>query len=168
MEKKIAGKMDQHITGIFKDIKEFLGKENVSDETIDQMNLLFESRLKLALNKDDFHKRKRTQNIVPTFSRCCAKRGNGEQCSRKKKDDGKYCGTHLKGSPYGLYEKSENVASSTKVEVWAQNIKGIIYYVDKQNNVYLTEDIVNNKFNPAIIAKYTKEGETYHIPEFGI
>jgi hypothetical protein len=53
-----------------------------------------------------------------------------------------------------------------KIEVWAQDIQGIIYYIDKMMNVYQAEDIVSNKQNPKIIAKYVKIGETYTIPEF--
>ena len=33
-------------------------------------------------------------------------------------------------------------------------------------NVYQAEDIISNKVNPKIIAKYVKQGETYSIPEF--
>jgi hypothetical protein len=52
--------------------------------------------------------------------------------------------------------------------VWAQDIQGIVYYIDKNFNVYQAEDIVSNKVNPNIIAKYIKTGEIYSIPQFGI
>jgi hypothetical protein len=35
-------------------------------------------------------------------------------------------------------------------------------------NVYQAEDIISNKVNPKIIAKYVRDGETYSIPEFSI
>jgi hypothetical protein len=35
-------------------------------------------------------------------------------------------------------------------------------------NVYQAEDIVSNKMNPKIIAKYIKNGDIYSIPEFGL
>ena len=41
-------------------------------------------------------------------------------------------------------------------------------YIDKSNNVYQAEDIISNKINPKIIAKYLKDGEKYSIPEFNI
>jgi len=65
---------------------------------------------------------------------------------------------------------SENEAKITtqKIEVWAEDIQGIMYYIDKYNNVYQTEDIVSNKTKPNIIAKYVKEGNVYSIPEFNI
>jgi len=55
-----------------------------------------------------------------------------------------------------------------KVEVWAQEIHGIIYYIDKTCNVYQVEDIIANKVNPKVIAKYIKTGDKYAIPEFNI
>ena len=57
---------------------------------------------------------------------------------------------------------------NTKVEVWAEDIKGIIYYIDKNSNVYDPEDIVSNKKNPKIIAKYTKVGDVYSIPALSL
>ena len=35
-------------------------------------------------------------------------------------------------------------------------------------NVYQAEDIISNKPNPKIIAKYVKTGDIYTIPSFGI
>jgi hypothetical protein len=34
--------------------------------------------------------------------------------------------------------------------------------------VYQAEDIISNKMNPKIIAKYIQEGESFSIPEFNI
>ena len=107
--------------------------------------------------------------MVPFFDRCCAKRATNEQCTRRKKDKDEYCGTHMKGTPHGIIDNQNEVKPTTqKIEVWAQDIKGIIYYIDKMNNVYQAEDVVVNKQNPKIIAKYIKNGDTYSIPEFNI
>ena len=62
----------------------------------------------------------------------------------------------------------QNHKYTQKVEVYAQDIQGIVYYIDKNNNVYQAEDITMNKVNPKIIAKYLKIGEVYSIPEFNI
>ena len=62
----------------------------------------------------------------------------------------------------------EPKVNTTKVEVWAQDIQGIVYYIDKFNNVYDTADIIKNQVNPKIIAKYVKTGESYSIPELNI
>ena len=123
----------------------------------------------IVLEKDDFMKRKRVKNVVILSDRCCAKRASGEQCTRRKKEGSEYCGTHLKGTPHGTYEIEEDMDTKPKgykVEVWAQEIQGIIYYIDKNGNVYQVEDIIQSKNNPKIIAKYVKNGDNYTIPEF--
>lgn len=87
----------------------------------------------------------------------------------EKKEGSEYCGTHLKGTPHGIVDtQNEQKNSTQKVEVYAQDIQGIVYYIDKNNNVYQAEDITVNKVNPKIIAKYVKIGDTYTIPEFNI
>ena len=124
---------------------------------------------RLSFNKEDFMKRKRVKNFVPIFDRCCAKRATNEQCTRRKKEGNEYCGTHMKGTPHGIMDTQNEVKINTqKIEVWAQEIQGIIYYIDNFNNVYQAEDIVINKINPKIIAKYIKNGEVYSIPEFNL
>lgn len=112
---------------------------------------------KFKLCSDDLVKRKRVKNVVPLFDRCVAKRANGEQCTRRKKEGEGYCGTHTKGRPHGsVNETPENVATNKKVEVWIQEIKGIIYYVDAEHNVYDPEDILLNKINPKVIMKFSQ------------
>ena len=126
----------------------------------------------LVFEKEDFIKRKRIKNIVSSDNLCIAKRANGEQCTRSKKNEHEqFCGTHIKGTPHGeinnnVDDKSKNI---TKIEIWVQEIKGINYYVDSMNNVYKPEDIISNKPNPAIIAKWSlSDTGVYKIPSFGI
>ena len=122
---------------------------------------------KLKLSKDDFAKRKRVKNAVPVFDRCHAKRANGEQCTRRKKDGCLCCGTHTKGTPHGMFDTLDQPMTNIKVETWVQDIKGIMYHIDSQGNVYDPEDIVANKMNPNVIAKYIKhENGIYSIPVF--
>lgn len=88
---------------------------------------------------------------------------------QKKKTECEFCGTHIKGTPHGLIDSTNDVKPSThKIEVWAQDIKGIVYYIDNAFNVYQTEDIIMNKTNPKIISKYVKNCDVYSIPEFGL
>ena len=144
----------------------------VKDTTCFETNLELQSILnfvynydKFELNKDDFMKRKRVKNMVPVYERCCAKRANGEQCTRRKKDEFQYCGTHSKGTPHGIISDKEPVNTTTKIEVSAIDIKGIVYYLDQIGNVYDTEDIITNQKNPRVIATYKKNGDEYSIPE---
>jgi hypothetical protein len=128
----------------------------MNDEKMNDLIQYIYNYERMTLNKDDFMKRKRVKNVVPYFERCCAKRANGEQCTRRKKEECEYCGTHMKGTPHGLVEDEENKQTMQKIELWAQEIMGIVYYLDKFGNVYQAEDIVNNKVNPKVICKYAK------------
>jgi hypothetical protein len=118
----------------------------------------------LVLQPEDYAKRKRTKNNIPLHEQCIAKRANGQQCSRRKKGDYEFCGTHSKGTPHGIVSKdvSNNNEhtnpdmNNKKVEVWLEDINGIMYYIDGTNNIYDTSDILNNNINPKIIAKYSK------------
>ena len=87
---------------------------------------------------------------------------------KEERDECQFCGTHSKGTPHGVITDSDPVNTTTKVEVSAIDIKGIVYYLDENNNVYDTEDVIANKNNPRIIAKYEKHGDTYSIPEFNL
>ena len=114
---------------------------------------------RLSIEKTDLQKRKRVKNIVPIFERCRAKRANGEQCTRRKKTSHQLCGTHIKGTPHGMIQLSEKVDEMKKISIWAQDIKGIIYYIDENHHVYDPKDIYENKNNPRIIAKWEKNEE---------
>ena len=122
---------------------------------------------KIVITPDDIKKRKRVKNIVPFCDKCLALRANGEQCSRRKKSGYSFCGTHIKGTPHGHVENKPEANPYTKRTVWIEEINGISYYIDKNNNVYDSSDIVNNVVNPRVLAKYEQNafGE-YSIPSF--
>lgn len=136
----------------------------------------------LIFTRDEMNRKKRPKNFVPIYDRCCAKRSSEEQCTRRRKVGSEYCGTHCKGTPHGVVNAATNAESAAavsvpslaatgptsdlRVDVWAQDIMGIVYYVDKRGNVYDTEDVLSNKMNPKIIAKYEIRNDQYVIPEF--
>jgi hypothetical protein len=170
MERRLNKKLENYIT-TFKD--SIFEKANImgiaKNEQTNQLLQYIYDYERLSFSKEDFQKRKRVKNFVPIFDRCCAKRASNEQCTRRKKESFEYCGTHMKGTPHGIVDaQNENKNNTQKIEVCAQDIQGIIYYIDKSGNVYQAEDIINNKINPKIIAKYVKNGEIYSIPEFNI
>ena len=158
MEKRLNKKAETYVTTFKDSIREKAAQMGMSKN--DQVNQLLQyiyDHDRLSFVKEDFQKRKRVKNFVPIFDRCCAKRASGEQCTRKKKDDGEFCGTHMKGTPHGIMDnQQENKFTTQKIEVWAQDIQGIIYYIDKNGNVYQTEDIIVNKIN-SIQLKYSLE-----------
>jgi len=170
MEKRINKKIDSWISEFKEDIKtKALDIGLINDSNLTQLVQFIFDYERLSLTKDDFMKRKRVKNSVILSDRCCARRANNDQCTRRRKNGYEYCGTHLKGTPHGICDSDEPSSNQTeKIEVWAQEIKGIIYYIDKNFNVYQPEDIMKNLNNPKIIAKYIKQGENYLIPEFNL
>ena len=109
---------------------------------------------RFEITKTDLQKRKRIKNTVPLHERCNALRASGEQCTRRKKDEECFCGTHIKGTPHGVIDSNAEQPNITKIKVWQQDINGIIYFLDKNFNVYDPQDVQQNTMNPKIIAKY--------------
>lgn len=170
MEKRLNKKLEVWISGFKDNIREKANQIGISknDQTNQLIQYIYDYD-RLTFCKEDFQKRKRVKNVVPFFDRCCAKRASNEQCTRRKKDSIEYCGTHMKGTPHGIIDnQNESKPNTQKIEVWAQDIQGIVYYIDKAYNVYQAEDIIVNKLNPKIIAKYIKNHDVYSIPEFNI
>ena len=169
----IAKKLQQIVTGV--ELSDSCTRDELT-RAIDNTKLQCNSMAgivynyeKRRLGKEDFMKRKRVKSVVPMYERCSAKRANGEQCTRRKKDGETYCGTHIKGTPHSIMDEVECETPTTKnvkVDIWAQDIKGIIYYIDKVGNVYDTEDIMKiDKYPKRVIAKYHQdEAGKYSIP----
>jgi hypothetical protein len=114
-------------------------------------------------NFDDMLKRRRSKNSVPVNELCIARRANGERCTRHKKGTNDCCGTHCKGAPHGVISNIEQSIPHTKLEVWTEDFNGIVYYIDANHNVYKTEDVLRNKPNPSVYAKWQKINEIYSI-----
>jgi hypothetical protein len=174
MENRIAKKIDIHLLEFKNNIKNWFDNNN-SDicgqhSRSDFLKFIYDYNT-ISLLKDDFQKRKRVKNTIPIQIRCCAKRANGEQCTRRKKNNQEFCGTHCKGTPYGKINNEHiNAPLTTQTKIWVQDIKGIQYYIDDTGNVYNHHDVLSNTTNPEILTQYTKDivNNTYHIPEYGI
>ncbi len=166
MEVKVSKKIDSFLReyklNIAKKINEL--KLNEHPQINELITYIYEYE-NLIISNEDVTRKKRIKNTVPQFERCTAKRSNGEQCTRRKKDDECFCGTHIKGTPHGIInqETSEN-EQYKKVSVWIQEISGISYYIDNNYNVYNMEDIIQSKMNPRVIYKWKKsDDDDYEI-----
>ena len=175
MDKAVNKKIENHLVEFKNSLKKWLNENNAHinssgiNITSDFLQYMFDYA-GVNFNKEDFQKRRRVKNLVPSHNRCIAKRANGEQCTRHKKGEENLCGTHVKGLPHGVLSSPPiSVSPIKKKEIWVQGIKGIDYHIDNENNVYKHEDIISNKQNPAVIAKWTLTDEgQYKIPDFGI
>jgi len=171
MERRIIRKVNEYEQQFKNSIKLWFDENNASvsingtNNTSNFLRYVFDLQ-SIEFTKEDFQKRKRVKNIIPTLDRCQAKRANEQQCTRRKKNDTCFCGTHTKGLPHGKVDDVEIINTITKKEVWIQEIKGISYYIDVENNVYETEDIVSNKVNPRILTKCEKVNNKYIIPDY--
>lgn len=158
MEKRLNKKIGDWCIEFKDNIRAKINELSLNDK--DKINELFEYLYeyeKIIFDKDDIVKRKRIKNSIPSCNRCNARRANGEQCTRKRKDGFDCCGTHSKGTPNGcmiMNDASETL--SKKIDVCAQDIGGIVHYIDNFNNVYKTEDVLQGRENPRIVATCLK------------
>jgi len=168
MEQKLKQRVADYLVDYKQHIQEWLKQNNteIVDKTgTNKTNAFLEYIYDfppLEISKHDFQKRLRTKNNIPNYERCCALRLNGERCTRKKKDKSEFCGTHLKGIPYGSIEEKP-LSETIKVEVWLEEINGIHQYIDKNGLVYSTEDIHNSVKKPRIIAKWNKDDKNEYF-----
>lgn len=164
MEKRITNKVETHIQEFKNTITSYL-ENNMDMEYSANIKLLgiIDNFKNLSLDKSDFTKRKRIKTDVPIFQRCIAKRACGAQCTRKKRDGISFCGTHEKNRPHGIVDNNNTEPSLTKIQIKIAEINGISYYIDDDNNVYRTEDILTNNTNPKVIAKYENINGNYKL-----
>ena len=156
MEKRIKQKVSEYLKIYKDDIKnKIMGLDCDRDKLMELVQFVYDYDC-INIDENDFLKRKRTKNMVPLHERCIALRANGEQCTRKKRVDYEFCGTHLKGSPNGTCDGAKNVVVKTKIDIWSHEIRGILYYIDAEGNVYDMNDIMRNEPSPKIIMKYEK------------
>tara|TARA_B110000483_G_scaffold243669_1_gene335185 strand:- start:1866 stop:2393 length:528 start_codon:yes stop_codon:yes gene_type:complete len=173
MEKRIKNKIDTHQVAFKENIKDWIEKNKLfinEDMQSDFLKYIYDYE-HLTITQTDLQKRKRSKNIVPQFDRCSACRANGEQCTRRKMENKMFCGTHIKSTPNGVVNHADDTATekNKKVTVWYEDIVGIQYYIDEDNNVYRPEDIMSNKLNPDIIGTWEKNSRNeYSIPNLGI
>jgi hypothetical protein len=159
MEKRLNTKLDTYVNDFKREVVELL-RNGTSYTDIIQFVMDYQG---ITLGDTDFLKRKRSNNIVPVCEKCTAKRMNDTQCTRRKQGGTEFCGTHIKGTPYGVMEPSTTSPTIKQVEIFQQEINGILYYIDSEHRVYSMEDVLSNKTNPKVIASYQVNDGVYSI-----
>jgi hypothetical protein len=165
MDRKLNKRIADYVVEFKKTIKEKALELNFTENgKIQQLIEFIYNYDRLVLSKEDVSKRKRVKNTIPNTNRCHAKRANGEQCTRKQKEGHCFCGTHVKGTPHGIMN-NETEQENTYVigEVTAEDINGIVYYLDKHGHIFSTEDVLNGIPNPKVVNKYTVQNGIYVI-----
>tara|TARA_Y100001980_G_C14352040_1_gene162764 strand:- start:47 stop:571 length:525 start_codon:yes stop_codon:yes gene_type:complete len=174
MESRLNKKAEKHNQEFKNEIQKWFSDNNceISGQCnrSDFLKFIFDFN-SLSFDKHDLQKRKRIKNQVPLNDRCLGLRANKEQCTRRKKKNLDFCGTHEKGTPNGIFQLSEEnikCIPCKKLELTIQEIKGIYYYIDNNYNIYHHDDVIQNKNNPRKIGTYTLENDIYNISEFKI
>lgn len=172
MERRLNKIIEAYTSDIKNDFRDKINELNFIEKgkINDLLEYIYDYE-RLQFQSEDLSKRKRVQNTIPTTNRCNACRANGERCTRRQKVDSDFCGTHLKGAPHGISNDDKlntDNNNNNKIEIIATDIMGIIYYIDNYNNVYNTEDIMNNVQNPRVIAKCEKISGIITIPEMNL
>jgi len=172
MERRLSTKIREHEQTFKNSIQAWFADNNCIVQKIgggiltsDFLKYIYDSE-SLELTAEDFMRRKRIKNDAPYYERCVAKRADGEQCTRRKRTNNKFCGTHLKGTPHGVIDCGDSMQSTIdKIEVWVEDINGINYCIDEAKNVYDPSDILHGVENPKIISQWNKTDEgAYFIP----
>lgn len=159
MDKVINKKIEDYLKSFKNDFKNKVVSMEFSSSEKENLSSLLEFVFeypRLTIETDELIKKKREKVEVPLEMRCTAKRSTGEQCTRRKKRDCDFCGTHDRSQPHGALNSS-SATKVSKVDVFVEDIEGIIHYIDNQDNVYKTEDILSNKINPTIVGKVIRQ-----------
>lgn len=164
MESRINKTIVNYIRSFKTDIGDKVKSMDLGDDkSCELMRFIFDYQ-KLTLKSNDFNKRKRLKNSIPVTNRCSACKSNGDQCTRRRRGETEFCGTHSKGVPHGLIKDNINTENQTQsVDIFGEDINGIIYYMDKYSNIYKMEDIMSQSENPTVIGNYKLENGIYEI-----
>ena len=93
-------------------------------------------------------KKKRKKNrILDKNELCMAKKADGHQCTRRRKDGKEYCGKHMNNLKFGRIDDDDKYNDTSKyIKTTQEKIDGVDYLVDSNNVVYSFD-----KNNPTII-----------------
>ena len=157
MEKRIVKQVNDILSNYKESINEIIDDSSTDEKT----KLTLISNLPdISITVDDLLKKRRVRNTISDSERCCAYRATGERCTRKKKEGCELCGTHIKGTPHGCINVGsvpKEEQNLSKITVETLDVNGIVYYVDKENNAYSSNDIMKNMVNPQVIGKVTQD-----------
>lgn len=75
------------------------------------------------------------------YNRCMARKQDGDQCTRKRKNNLEYCGKHLKNRKYGRIDDISQITDTlinndNIIITWVEEFNGKKYLIDDNNIVY--------------------------------
>lgn len=101
--------------------------------------------------------RKKKNSTTNLLCLCMARKQDGNQCTRRRKDNLEFCGKHTNNKKYGRIDDYSNIidklAEDNYIMTWIEEFNGKEYLVDSNNIVY-TKDVSS----PIIIGKKLTNG----------
>lgn len=128
------------------------------------------------VSKNESPRRRNNLNL-PQEERCLGRKADGQQCTRRKRDNSCYCGSHMKKLPCGHVNDGQVIVIKEKgkrgrkkktcesenrkkyIETWIDPQLGSKFLVDKNNFVYK-----NNLEYPVLIG-IKREGMVHQLDE---
>lgn len=141
---------------------------NISKEYDIDKNVLLSKYLKFD-NLRSKKKKKKTE-LLPSCL-CMARKQDGNQCTRRRKQGGEFCGKHIKNRKYGRIDDNSNIVGKLAeddnyIMTWVEIFNGKEYLVDTNNVVYTknisSPKIIGKKISDGVI-KYLEDMESINI-----
>ena len=136
-------------------------EEDMIDNCIPNITYFMELANEIIQKK----KKKNNRRVLPPNEQCLGRKSNFVQCTRKRKDNTQFCGSHMKNLPNGYIgdngecfkreKKKRGRKSKTVIENIGEDkiltkkeyINGKLYLVDNMNIVYHFMSIKNDNTN---------------------
>ncbi len=119
-------------------------------------NLEIES---INLNTSKKKKRKKNKTLEPE-QLCMARKADGEQCTRRRKDCSEFCGKHSGNLKYGRIDDDTKHPAESFIQCTPITLDNVDYLIDSNKVVYSY-----NIENPEIIGGLNKEGKLVKLSE---
>tara|TARA_B100001093_G_scaffold509301_2_gene573063 strand:+ start:33 stop:542 length:510 start_codon:yes stop_codon:yes gene_type:complete len=143
--------------------------DNISNEYNLDKKKLYEKYLNNDVSKSEIKielkKKKRKKNVKLCKNELCmARKADGLQCTRRRKDSLEFCGKHNKNLKFGrIDDKTKYSDNSEFLKTKEIKIDGKNYLINDKNVVF-NYDIDN----PMIIGKLSSEGKIITIDEMNL
>lgn len=164
-----------------------LGIEDISKYLLQAFHeqtkkILLDISIKYSISKDELYidylnsdilknpsylkKTRKKKNLTTnTQCLCMARKQDGNQCTRRRKDNLEFCGKHINNRKYGRIDDHSNIVDKLAeddnyIMTWVEEFNGKEYLVDSNDIIY-TKDVSS----PIIIGKKLTNGtmETLNI-----
>jgi len=140
--------------------------KNILTSIAKEYNIDKNSLISKYINFDNLKsKKKKKKNELLPSCLCMARKQDGNQCTRRRKQEGEFCGKHIKNKKYGRIDDNSNIVGKLAeddnyIMTWVEIFNGKEYLVDTNNIVY-----TKNISSPKIIGKKLSDGVIEYLED---